>query len=64
MKTRNVWFALIILLGVHGSARSDFIATATLTGGAEDTNSPGTGYGTVTYNAAAQTLTVTLTFSG
>jgi CHRD domain/PEP-CTERM motif len=64
MKTSNAWLALVVLLVVHGSARSDFIATATLTGGAEDTNSPGTGYGTVTYNAAAQTLTVELTFSG
>jgi CHRD domain/PEP-CTERM motif len=64
MKTRNALLALVVLLVVHGSARSDFIATATLTGGAEDTNSPGTGYGTVIYNAAAQTLTVKLTFSG
>ncbi len=31
MKTRNAWFALVVLLAVHGSARSDFIATATLT---------------------------------
>jgi CHRD domain/PEP-CTERM motif len=63
MKTRNVWFALIILLGVHSSARSDFIATATLTGDGES-NSPGTGYGTVTFNTAADTLTVALTFTG
>jgi len=32
MKTRNAWLALVVLLAVHGSARSDFIARATLTG--------------------------------
>jgi len=63
MKTRNVWFALIILLGVHGSARSDFIATATLTGDGES-NSPGTGTGSVMFNSAADTLTVALAFTG
>jgi CHRD domain len=63
MKTRNVWFALIILLGVHGSARSDFIAAATLTGDGESP-STGTGYGTVTFNTAADTLTVALAFTG
>src|SRR5271166_4927913 len=62
MKTRNAWLALVVLLAVHGSARSDFIATATLTGDGESP-STGTGYGTVTFNAAAQTLTVLLTFS-
>jgi CHRD domain-containing protein/PEP-CTERM motif-containing protein len=63
MKTRNVWFALIILLGVHGSARSDFIATANLTGAADDVTTTGFGQGTVIYNAAAETLSVTLTFN-
>ena len=63
MKTRNVWFALIILLGVHGSARSDFIATATLTGDGES-NSPGTGTGSVMFNSATDTLTVALAFTG
>ena len=62
MKTRNVWFALIILLGVHGSARSDFIAMANLTGDGESP-STGTGHGTVTFSTAADTLTVMLTFS-
>jgi CHRD domain len=64
MKTSNAWLALVVLLAVHGSARSDFVATATLTGAADDVITTGTGYGTVTYNAAAQTLKVTLTFSG
>ena len=63
MKTRNAWLALVVLLAVHGSARSDFIATATLTGDGESP-STGTGYGTVTFNSAADTLTVALTFSG
>ena len=63
MKTRNVWLALIILLGVHGSARSDFIATATLTGDGES-NSPGTGTGSVLFNSATDTLTIALTFTG
>jgi hypothetical protein len=62
MKTSNAWLALVVLLAVHGSARSDFIATATLTGDGESP-STGTGYGTVTFNAAAQTLTALLTFS-
>ena len=63
MKTRNAWLALVVLLAVHGSARSDFIATATLTGDGESP-STGTGYGTVTFNTAADTLTVALTFTG
>ncbi len=63
MKTRNVWFALIILLGVHGSARSDFIATATLTGDGESP-STGTGTGSVLFNSATDTLTVALAFTG
>ena len=63
MKTRNAWLALVVLLAVHGSARSDFIATATLTGDGESP-STGTGHGTVIFNAAAETLTVVLTFSG
>src|SRR5208283_2056627 len=62
MKTRNAWLALVVLLAVHGSARSDFIATATLTGDGESP-STGTGYGTVTFSTAADTLTVALTFS-
>jgi CHRD domain-containing protein/PEP-CTERM motif-containing protein len=62
MKTSNAWLTLVVLLAVHGSARSDFIATTTLTGDGESP-STGTGYGTVTFNAAAQTLTVLLTFS-
>ena len=62
MKTSNAWLALVVLLAVHGSARSDFIATATLTGDGESP-STGTGHGTVTFNAAAETLTVVLTFS-
>src|SRR5271157_4190949 len=64
MKTRNAWLALVVLLAVHGSARSDFIATATLTGAADDVTTTGFGQGTVIYNAAAETLRVTLTFSG
>ena len=63
MKTRNAWLALVVLLAVHGSARSDFIATATLTGDGESP-STGTGHGTVMFNAAAETLTVALTFTG
>ena len=63
MKTRNAWLALVVLLVVHGSARSDFIATATLTGDGESP-STGTGYGTVTFNTAADTLTVALAFTG
>jgi hypothetical protein len=63
MKTRNAWLALVVLLAVHGSARSDFIATATLTGDGES-NSPGTGNGTVTFSTAMDQLTVLLTFSG
>ena len=35
MKTRNAWLALVVLLAVHGSARSDFIAAATLAGDGE-----------------------------
>ena len=63
MKTRNAWLTLVVLLAVHGSARSDFIATATLTGDGESP-STGTGHGTVTFNSATDTLTVVLTFSG
>src|SRR5271166_6999254 len=63
MKTRNAWLALVVLLAVHGSARSDFIATATLTGAADDVTTTGFGQGTVIYNAAAETLSVTLTFN-
>src|SRR5271166_236559 len=63
MKTRNAWLALVVLLAVHGSARSDFIATATLTGAADDVTTTGFGQGTVIYNAAAETLRVTLTFN-
>jgi hypothetical protein len=63
MKTRNAWLALVVLLAVHGSARSDFIATATLTGDGES-NSTGTGYGTVTFSTATDSLTVALMFSG
>ena len=63
MKTRNAWLALVVLLVVHGSARSDFIATATLTGAADDVTTTGFGQGTVIYNAAAETLSVTLTFN-
>jgi hypothetical protein len=63
MKRRNAWFTLVVLLAVHGTARSDFIATATLTGDGES-DSPGTGHGTVSFNAAADTLSVMLTFSG
>jgi len=63
MKTSNAWLALVVLLAVHGSARSDFIATATLTGAADDVTTTGFGQGTVIYNAAAETLSVTLTFN-
>ena len=63
MKTRNVWLALVVLLGVHGSARSDFIATATLTGDGESP-STGTGTGKVMFNSATDTLTVALAFTG
>ena len=63
MKTRNAWLALVVLLAVHGSARSDFIATATLTGAADDVTTTGFGQGTVFYNAAAETLSVTLMFN-
>ena len=64
MKTSNAWLALIVLLAVHATARGDFIATATLTGAADDVTTTGFGQGTVIYNAAAETLTVELTFSG
>ena len=64
MKTRNACLALVVLLAVHGSARSDFIATATLNGAADDVTTTGTGSGTVMFNSAADTLAVSLTFSG
>src|SRR5208337_2137476 len=63
MKTRNAWLALDVLLAVHGSARSDFIATATLTGDGESP-STGTGTGEVMFNSATDTLTVALAFTG
>lgn len=60
--------SLVVLLAVHGSARSEsissFEATSELTGDGES-NSPGTGHGTVFFNAATDTLRVVdLTFSG
>ena len=63
MKTRNVWLALVVLLAVHGSARSDFIATATLTGDGESP-STGTGTGMVMFDSATDTLTVAIAFTG
>ena len=63
MKTRQVLFALVVLLAAHGSARSDFIATATLTGDGEAPNSPGVGAGTVTFDAATDSLAVALAFA-
>src|SRR5208337_4558996 len=63
MKTRNAWLALDVLLAVHGSARSDFIATATLTGDGESP-STGTGTGMVMFDSATDTLTVALAFTG
>ena len=54
--------ALVVLLAVHGSARSDFITTATLVGDGESP-STGTGHGTVTFSTATDSLTVMLTFS-
>jgi hypothetical protein len=63
MSMRQGMFALVVLLAVHGTARSDFIATATLTG---DGISPstGTGTGSVMFNSATDTLTVALAFTG
>jgi CHRD domain len=61
MKPLHAWLALVVMLAVHGTAHADFIATATLTGDGES-NSPGRGVGTVTLNAAADTLTVSLSF--
>jgi hypothetical protein len=63
MKTRNAWFALVVLLTVHGTARSDFIATATLTGDGESP-STATGTGTVQYISAENELIVALAFTG
>jgi CHRD domain len=63
MKRHIALLALVVLLSVQGSARSDFIATATLTGDGES-NSPGTGFGTVTFNSATDSLSIMLTFSG
>src|SRR5271166_5267053 len=63
MKTRNAWLTLVVLLAVHGSARSDFIATATLTGDGESP-STGTGTGEVMFNSATDKLTVALAFTG
>src|SRR4051812_49282673 len=63
MKMRTACFTFAILLAAHGPARSDFIAKASLSGDGES-NSPGTGQGTVIYNSAAQTLAIDLTFQG
>ncbi|MGH9326785.1 MAG: CHRD domain-containing protein [Terriglobia bacterium] len=51
----------LVLAGV--SARADFIAQAHLAGDGES-NSSGTGFGTVTFNSASGTLAVSLSFSG
>jgi hypothetical protein len=59
-------FVILLLVGLvfaGVSARADFIAHATLTGDGES-NSPGTGFGTVVFNSASDTLAVSLSFSG
>jgi hypothetical protein len=63
MKIRQALFALVVLLAAHGSARSDFIATATLSGDGEAPNSPGIGAGIVTFDAATDSLAVALAFA-
>ena len=63
MKTRKAWFALVVLLVVNGTARGDFIATATLTGDGEDPTSPGTGSGIVTFTSATDSLSVSIAFA-
>ena len=63
MKTRHALFALVVLLAAHGSARGDFIATATLTGDGEAPNSPGIGAGIVAFDAATDSLEVALAFA-
>lgn len=64
MKTFRVLALLLVGLVFAGvSARADFIAHATLTGDGES-NSPGTGFGTVVFNSTADTLAVSLSFSG
>ena len=63
MRTRSAWFALLVLLVVPGTGRSDFVAFATLTGDGES-NSTGVGSGVVTYISAKGELIVSLAFSG
>jgi hypothetical protein len=63
MKTGSVWLALVVLIFVHGSARADFIATATLAGNGESP-STGTGNGEVLFSSTTDTLTIKLTFTG
>ena len=63
MKPLHAWLALVVMLAVHGTIHADFIATATLTGDGES-NSPGRGNGSVTFNSATDSLTVSLNFSG
>jgi hypothetical protein len=63
MKRRNAWFVLVVLLAVHGAARGDFVAKATLTGDGEDPTSPGTGSASVTFLSATDSLDVSLTFA-
>ncbi len=55
--------SLAFLLALNSSARSDFIATATLSGDGESP-STGTGFGTVEFNSTLDTLSITLSFSG
>jgi hypothetical protein len=63
MSMRQGMFVLVVLFAACGPARGDFIATATLTG---DGVSPSTatGTGSVMFNSATDTLTVTLSFTG
>lgn len=63
MKTSSVWLAFVVLIFVHGAARADFIATATLAGDGESP-STGTGTGEVLFSSTTDKLTVKLTFTG
>lgn len=64
MKTFRFLALLLVGLAVAGvSARADFMAHATLSGDGES-NSTGTGFGTVVFSSTSDTLTVSLSFSG
>ena len=57
---------VVTLFAACGAARADFEATADLLGANErpiPTNSPGTGFADIFYNAAADTISYTVTFS-